>query len=162
MYQMNKTLNHILKNQIKNRSNSKNKITNIERFIIQNEKHPTKLTLFSDYQSLFKNSNSKTNNKISSKNSFIKKDNSISKNISPNKSYKFQKSHTKNVKSINNFPNKLKLDLILKKSSSQNKGIYKRENKLIKKEHKKIMNKSNSISNLEQTITTTSTTNEKK
>ena len=143
MYQMNKTLNHIIKNQIKNRSNSKNKTTNIERFIIQNEKHPTKLTLFSDYQSLFKNSNSKNKNKNSSKNSFIKKENSISKNISPNKSYKFQKRHIKNVKSINNFPNKLKLDLLLKKSSSQNKGIYKRDNKLNKKEQKKIMNKSN-------------------
>ena len=73
--------------------------------------------------------------KNSSKVSLSRKDDSFSKEKSSiYKSNKIQTKHTKNVKSINTFSNKLKLDLILKKTSYQNKSINKREkNKITKK-----------------------------
>ena len=160
MFQMNKTLNHLINYKNKKKCKSKNKSTIIERFLIQNQKYPMKLTLLNDYQNVIRNSNSKKKKNNNSKNSFSQKNKSFSKEKSPQlKQNKLGLTHTKNVKSINSLPNKLKLDLLLKKATPQNKIIHKRENKLNLKEYKQtIMNRSNSISNLEQTITTTSTT----
>ena len=154
MFQMNNTLNHLINSQKKKKCQSKNKSTILEKFFIQNEKHPMKITLFNDYQNFIRTSNSKNKSKNNSKCSFSQKNKSFSKEKSLNKTKNQIKSkHTKNVKSINSLSNKLKLDLFLKKSNPQNKTINKRDNKLNIKEHKQtIMNRSNSISLLSSSV----------
>ena len=111
MFQMNKTLNHLINNQKKKKSKSKNKSTILDKFITQNEKHPTRLTLFSDYQNLIRTSNSKNKNKNNSKCSFSQKNKSFSKEKSPNKKHNnIELKHTKNVKMENSIGNLTELD----------------------------------------------------